>query len=84
MKNIDELWENDDDLSGFVFSENERAPDYSKIVNKEEGGSLKSGEVVNSVGGIEKIEYDLSDLNDYEEKQISREAMLRRRRFNNI
>jgi hypothetical protein len=61
MPDIESIWD-DDDNEQFHFTEEERSPDYSKLVEKIHSEKIKERET--SIIPEEKTEYTLSDLSE--------------------
>ena len=69
MPDIDSIWDNDDSEQ-FHFTEEERSPDYSKLINKinEEVEVKVEGEHVRPE---DRTEFNLSDLSDDVPKRLT-------------
>lgn len=69
MPDIDSLWDNDD-TEQFHFTEEERSPDYSKLINKinEEVETKVEGKYIRPEY---RTEFNLSDLSDDVPKLLS-------------
>jgi hypothetical protein len=77
-KNLNELWDDNDEIPGTYFSKEEKSPDYEKAYKKLiEGDLIDEGVNINSVGIFEEFkERPLT------EKEI--QAQRRASRFNNF